>query len=414
MNTRSPSSLLVGCALIATLSVFPCVAYGATTQSLSNIKQQITDLNEDVKDKRQALKELQQKQERYRQLIAEKKETSATLQEQIAQAENGIAKTQLDIEIAQTELKALRLEIGVIDDKMREQELQMEKERQLLGALARRLYTSNFKRSTFDVLIAHNTISAFFDRLQAITDLETGVQKTLASIRDAKTALEAEKKERDAKRLAMEENERQLETAKRELEDDRTLKDSLLTETKASELEYRYRLAELKQEQNQADSEITYLENALREKLSIADQLRGVDSVLSWPVDANRGLSTRFHDPEYPFRYVFEHPGIDIRAYQGTPARAAAAGVVARAKNAGMGYSYVMLIHNNDVSTVYGHLSRIIVKENTFVERGEIIGYSGGMPGTPGAGPLTTGPHLHFETRLKGIPVDPLRFLVTL
>ncbi len=404
---RTP--LLVVALLLATsFIIFPCVTFAA------DIKQEIIDLNANVKSKQQALKDLQQKQEKYRALIAQKKETSATLQDQIILAENGIAKTQLDIEIVQTELKALRLEIGVIDEKVREQELQIAKERELLGVLARRLYTTRFQKSTFEVLVENKTLSDFFDRLQSITDLQTGVQKTLASVRDTKAKLDAEKKERDQKRLAMEANERQLEVAKRELEDNRTLKDSLLTETKASELEYRYRLAELKQEQNQADSEITYLENALREKITIADQLRGVDSVLSWPVDASRGLSTMFHDPGYPFRYVFEHPGIDIRAWQGTPVRAAAAGVVARAKNAGMGYSYVMLIHNNDVSTVYGHLSRVVAKEDTFVDRGEVIGYSGGSPGTPGAGPLTTGPHLHFETRLKGIPVDPLRFLVTL
>ena len=405
---RTPS-LVVALLLTTSFIIFPCAAFATT-----DIKQEITDLNANVKSKQQALKDLEKKQEKYRALIAQKKETSATLQDQIVLAENGIAKTQLDIEIVQTELKALRLEISVIDDKVREQELQIAKERELLGVLARRLYTTRFQKSTFEVLIENKTLSDFFDRLQSITDLQTGVQKTLASVRDTKAKLDAEKKERDQKRLAMEANERQLEVAKRELEDDRTLKDSLLTETKASELEYRYRLAELKQEQNQADSEITYLENALREKMTIADQLRGVDSVLSWPVDASRGLSTMFHDPSYPFRYVFEHPGIDIRASQGTPVRAAAAGVVARAKNAGMGYSYVMLIHNNDVSTVYGHLSRVMAKEDTFVDRGEVIGYSGGSPGTPGAGPLTTGPHLHFETRLKGIPVDPLRFLVTL
>ncbi|HRY63691.1 MAG TPA: M23 family metallopeptidase, partial [Patescibacteria group bacterium] len=184
-------------------------------------------------------------------------------------------------------------------------------------------------------------------------------------------------------------------------------------QTRSSEARYQTLIAELKQEQYKINSDIVTLEKAMRQKLSAGDnKLEDLgDVVLSWPVPS-RVITSTFHDPDYPFRHIYEHPAIDIRAPQGTPVRAAASGYVARVQNGGKkGYSYIMIIHNNGLSTVYGHVSAIYVSVDQFVVQGEVIGLSGGAPGTPGAGRLTTGSHLHFEVRSDGIPVNPEDYL---
>jgi len=197
------------------------------------------------------------------------------------------------------------------------------------------------------------------------------------------------------------------------LTEEETAKTFLLEETKSSERRFSSLYSELQREQTQIDNELAVLEKRMREKLAAQETaLSELGEVgFMWPIFPERGISSTFHDPDYPYRYIFEHPGIDIRAYQSTPIKAAETGYVGRAKDAGYGYSYIMLVHNDGFSTVYGHVSRIDVSEGDYVTKGQVIGLSGGMPGTLGAGRLTTGPHLHFEIRYNGIPVNPMNYL---
>lgn len=128
-----------------------------------------------------------------------------------------------------------------------------------------------------------------------------------------------------------------------------------------------------------------------------------------WPVPPV-AITAYFHDASYPRQWGV-HQAVDIRAKQFTEVRAPANGYVFQAKDNGMGYSYIILAHKNKLVTVYGHISKILVKPGTVVKQGEVIGLSGGTPGTAGAGWQTTGPHLHFEVWHEGLQVDPLDWL---
>ena len=112
-------------------------------------------------------------------------------------------------------------------------------------------------------------------------------------------------------------------------------------------------------------------------------------------------FGTRY-DPYY--RVWQLHAGVDIAAAGGSPIHAAEDGRVIRAGwNGGYG-NYTCISHGNRFSTCYGHQSKIEVYVGEHVRRGQTIG----RVGTTGA---STGNHLHFETRINGVPKNPLKYL---
>lgn len=102
----------------------------------------------------------------------------------------------------------------------------------------------------------------------------------------------------------------------------------------------------------------------------------------------------------------YKHQGVDLPVAQGTPVFATQDGQVIFASNAGAYGNLVKINHGAGTETRYGHLSKFAVQDGASVKKGDIIGYSGGKPGTPGAG-RSTGAHLHYEVRVNGKPVDP-------
>lgn len=98
------------------------------------------------------------------------------------------------------------------------------------------------------------------------------------------------------------------------------------------------------------------------------------------------------------------HAGADIGVPTGTPVQASADGVVVLAEARGGYGNTVVIAHANSLGTVYAHNSELRVQVGQLVNRGDVIALAGSTG-------LSTGPHVHWETRLKGVPVNPRNFL---
>jgi murein DD-endopeptidase MepM/ murein hydrolase activator NlpD len=123
------------------------------------------------------------------------------------------------------------------------------------------------------------------------------------------------------------------------------------------------------------------------------------------PLDGRLDLQSSFGVRVDPFLGTpAMHTGLDLHGETGDPVRATADGTVVVAGWSG-GYGRVVdMDHHNGLSTRYGHLSSVEVRVGQSVKRGQIVGKVGSTG-------RSTGPHLHYETRLKGEAVDPQKFL---
>lgn len=402
------AAVLLGTACFGLLLVSITHAEEVTTTAPTTVD--ITDLETQIREQQAKLDEIQEKQKVYESTIAQKKQEILSLNNQIEVLDTQIANTDLEMQKKEIEAKKLDLEIEELETEIGKKEADIKTERARLAEFVR-LYYRQQQQTPLETFLLNDTFSAFYNELHAMETLQVKAQKSLVALKDMKEEFEGKKDDQEKKKVAAEQAKRQLGIERSNYQGQQDYRAGLLTDTKESQSTYEQLLEESKQEQLNASAEIQRIEAAVRQRLQGTDQLPVFSSNgFIWPVDSRR-ITSYFHDPNYIFRHYFAHPAIDIGTPQGTPLRAPASGYVGRAVNAGLGYSYIMLVHGNDLSTVFGHVSQISVSENDFVAQGQVIGYSGGTPGTQGAGRLTTGPHLHFEVRLNGIPVDPLGYL---
>jgi murein DD-endopeptidase MepM/ murein hydrolase activator NlpD len=126
---------------------------------------------------------------------------------------------------------------------------------------------------------------------------------------------------------------------------------------------------------------------------------QGAAGMFSWPVTGT--ITSPFGWRSNPFGGAPEfHQGLDIAAPSGTTVTAAAGGTVIMAQWYGGYGNYILIDHGGGYSTGYGHLSAIYVSTGQAIQRGQAIGAVGSTG-------QSTGPHLHFEVRIAGKPVDP-------
>lgn len=392
----------------ATALALLAIVSGGVVLAASVTPEEITELQSEIQNRKAQIETINGRLEEYKKKIAEYSKQASSLQNDIAILENEMAMTELDIAATQNAIEEENLHLAILDANIEDADTKLAREKDLLNELIFEINKQDKQGGTFELIIGARNFNDVFTAASELQSVNTDLRKTLVATQQTRDTLEDKKGEREQRLATLSDLHVDLDTKIAQLDARVSAKEVLSMETQESELEYRVLLSELRQEQQGISQRINQLQEDIENRLAESDEEGGETTVISWPVLGR--ITTTFHDPTYPFRYLFEHGGLDIAVPQGTPIESAAPGYVAWAQTGRQYGNYVMVIHSNGFATLYAHMSRIDVEVDQYVTRGQIIGLSGGRPGTQGAG-FSTGPHVHFELRKNGIPIDPMTYL---
>jgi len=403
-------------------------------RDLNNNLQIFSDSDQKIKQYNELLKPLEQK-------ITTLKDQLAFLDEQIGLTQYKITNVTQQIIEKQDQIKQNMEDIERAKTEVQNQEKILVEYVKLIYAHEQQYYDLDTKSiNDLKLLLADQSISKTLSSGEYMQIVQRAGQHILDELKKIYMVLAEKEVSLEDKTNRLQELKKELEKQQTSLQEEQIAKKQLLDATQGDEAKYQALLLETQQEKEQAAQDIEQLQtniasiekqlealqknsnnllnqSDIQEKAQAAAQLLetnlpdGKMKHFPWPVAPTQGISAYFHDENYIAVFGVDHGAVDIPIPQGTEIHAPADAYVYKAKDNGYGYSYIILAHRGNFLTLYGHVSKILVQEGQVLHRGDVIGLSGGAPGSRGAGWRTTGPHLHFEIWKDGKKVDPLIYL---
>ena len=387
-KTRLVAALLSGVVLCGTPAYIMAEDEDLTNQ-LDSIQQQVNQQNAAKADAETVIgsvsEQLRQIEEQLRQATAE----LGTIKEQRVAVENDITLNERQLAEAQKRLEGRE---SVFYKRVRD------------------IYI-NGRLSYLDVVIGSKDFSDFANRLEVLKRIIDSDITLINEIKKERADIEAHKQKLEADRAKLVELEKAALAKQAEIEQKKAERNVVLQKAQNDRATAMQAIEELNASSAQVSAmlkERQAARAAAAAAASAAAQSSGGQGAsdnwvqgtgqLGWPV------SGEITSP-YGYRvHPIYHSGIDIGVDEGTPVHAADGGVVVWSGWMG-GYGYAVVIdHGNGLSTLYGHNSELAVDEGQSVAKGQVISYAGSTGNS-------TGPHVHFEVRVNGDPVDPMGYL---
>lgn len=368
------------------------------------------ELKDSINEKSVELQNIQAERQKILNTLSELDKKGATLQSDIEKNTYQINQLNLAIKSSKINIEKLGLEIESLGYEIKDIEAKSGLEKEAIVRLLRELREKE-NENFLVILLKNQSLAESVSEVQNLLNLNNGLTLELTNLRQLH-----EERSQKLDEISQKKSEQELENSNQQnrkliIGDQKAERQNLLALNKKQEKIYQQRIQELEKIQADINAEIEEIENKLRKEIDPTILPAPRPGVLTMPLPVNliENLTqtygaTEFAQAAYSSQF---HNGIDIRASVGTPVLAAEDGQVmatgntdnynycppvwyGRKKYGGSYGKYIVIRHENNLSTLYTHLSLQSVKVGAIVKRGDLIGYTGNTG-------FTTGPHLHFS-----------------
>lgn len=352
-----------------------------------------TSLNDQQQQVKQQKEETQQKIEYVQEELSARVVKIQELEDKIQASQSEIDTMEEQLTTLQTEVEEITKKLNVIEQSYKENEELLEERLVVLYETGDVMF--------IDILLHSASLIDFLSNYYTIEQVVQNDTELLETI-------EKERKEVEKTKSDLEEKKANLKILKAKTEQTRVILQNNKTIQEAE-------MAQLTEEERKLQED---LKNYIAEETRIESLIQLASNtyvyngeftggVMAWPV-AKSGtyITSAYGIREHPIQGVIkQHTGMDIgNAGFGAPVIAAADGVVSMASYYGGYGNCVVINHGNGISTLYGHGQNILTEVGKEVKKGDLIMEVGSTGNS-------TGPHLHFEVRVNGVPTNPMPYL---
>ena len=342
--------------------------------------------------------EIQEQIEQNEQKIEEiDKDLSKNLQ-QIAELDKGIKEGQKSLDTIDKNISLLEMKLKITQEQLEEVKTSYNTQKDLLDKRLVAMYMAG-ETQYLDVLLASSGIIDFISNYYLITELVEYDTNLIETVEQEKNKMEKINNQLINEKTELNKKKKEQLKAKKVLENNKLIRENYVEKLNKEEKKLQEKIDKYYKQFEAIEAEIKQL-SGLK---SFGEEYKG--GTMIWPIKEHYTITSKYGMRTHPITGVYKlHTGIDISAKTGEEFIAVAYGIVVKAGYNSAYGNMVIIDHGGGIQTLYAHGSSIEVKVGDIVNAGDLV-LKVGSTG------YSTGPHAHFEIRIKGVTVNPLEYI---